>query len=120
MLFRSAIIINGGKPIFVDVDPKTLCIDHNEIKEKISSKTRLILPVHFAGMPCDLKEIQKLCKSYKINFVEDAAHASGSKFNKKKIGSHGSAVCFSFHPVKNLAMPTGGLISLNDKNHIDF
>ena len=115
-----AVVLNGGKPIFVDVDPETLCIDHNEIKEKISSKTKLILPVHFAGMPCNLKEIQKLCKSYGITFVEDAAHASGSTYNKKKIGSHGSAVCFSFHPVKNLAMPTGGLISLNEKDHSDL
>ena len=115
-----AVKINGGKPIFVDVDPKTLCIDHNEIKAKISSKTKLILPVHFAGMPCNLKEIQKLCKLHKIDFVEDAAHASGSKYNKKRIGSHGSAVCFSFHPVKNLAMPTGGLISLNTKDNINF
>jgi dTDP-4-amino-4,6-dideoxygalactose transaminase len=112
-----AVLLNGGKPVFVDIDPKTLCINPDEIKKHITSKTKLILPVHFAGMPCDLSEIQKICNSYDINFIEDAAHASGSTFKNKKIGSHGFAVCFSFHPVKNLAMPTGGIISLNDKNY---
>ena len=112
-----AILVNGGKPIFVDVDQKTLCINPDEIKKHITSKTKLILPVHFAGMPCNLSEIQTICNSHNIHFIEDAAHASGSTINKKKIGSHGTAVCFSFHPVKNLAMPTGGLISLNDKNY---
>ena len=115
-----SVILNGGKPIFVDVDPKTLCIDPDKIKKSITSKTKLIFPVHFAGMPCDLIEIQKICSDNEIDFVEDAAHATGSKFRNKKIGSHGAAVCFSFHPVKNLAMPTGGLVSLNHKNHKKF
>ena len=116
-----AVIINGGKPIFVDVDPKTLCIDHNEIKAKISSKTKLILPVHFGGMPCNMDEIHKVAKSFDLDIVEDAAHAAGTTWkNFEKIGSHGSVVCFSFHPVKNLAMPTGGLISINHKNHKNF
>jgi dTDP-4-amino-4,6-dideoxygalactose transaminase len=115
-----SVILNGGKPIFVDVDPKTLCIDPDKIKKSITSKTKLIFPVHFAGMPCNLIEIPKICSDNEIDFVEDAAHATGSKFRNEKIGSHGVAVCFSFHPVKNLAMPTGGLISINHKNHKQF
>ena len=115
-----SVILNGGKPIFVDVDPKTLCIDPDKIKKSITSKTKLIFPVHFAGMPCNLIEIQKICSDNEIDFVEDAAHATGSKFRNEKIGSHGAAVCFSFHPVKNLAMPTGGLVALNHKNHKKF
>ena len=111
-----AILYNGGIPKFVDVDPKTLCIDPNEIKKVISKKTRVILPVHFGGMPCDLDKIQKICKNKKIEIIEDAAHAVGTSFKNKKIGSSGMAVCFSFHPVKNLAMPTGGAITLNGKN----
>jgi len=111
-----AIMYNGGIPVFVDVDPHTLCIDPEEIKKKISKKTRCIIPVHFGGMPADIKKIQKLSNS-NIMIIEDAAHACGSEFNGKKIGSHGDFVCFSFHPVKNLAMPTGGLISINSHNY---
>ena len=111
-----AIMYNGGIPVFVDVDPHTLCIDPEEIKKKISKKTRCIIPVHFGGMPADIKKIQKLSNS-NIMIIEDAAHACGSEFDGKKIGSHGDFVCFSFHPVKNLAMPTGGLISINNYNY---
>lgn len=110
-----AVILNGGRPVFSEVDEETLCLDPLKISEKINSKTQVILPVHFGGMPCELESIQKTCKTQKIDLVEDAAHAAGSEFNKKKIGRHGHAVCFSFHPVKNLAMPTGGLIALNSK-----
>ena len=111
-----AIMYNGGIPVFVDVNPHTLCIDPEEIKKKISKKTRCIMPVHFGGMPADIKKIQKLSNS-NIMIIEDAAHACGSEFNGRKIGSHGDFVCFSFHPVKNLAMPTGGLISINNHNY---
>ena len=111
-----AIMYNGGIPVFVDVNPHTLCIDPEEIKKKISKKTRCIMPVHFGGMPADIKKIQKLSNP-NIMIIEDAAHACGSEFNGKKIGSHGDFVCFSFHPVKNLAMPTGGLISINNHNY---
>ena len=102
-----AIVENGGKPIFVDIDPKSLCIDPEKIKDKISKNTIAIMPVHFGGMPCNLDKILKIAKKNGLHVIEDAAHAVGTKFGKKKIGSHGTAVCFSFHPVKNLAMPTG-------------
>ena len=111
-----AIMYNGGKPVFVDVDPHTLCIDPEEIKKKISKKTKCIIPVHFGGMPVNIKKIQKLSNP-NVMIIEDAAHACGSEYNGKKIGSHGDFVCFSFHPIKNLAMPTGGLISINNHNH---
>ena len=112
----NAILYNGGIPKFVDVDPETLCVDPELIKNAISNKTEVILPVHFGGFPCSIKEISEICKHYGIHMIEDAAHAAGATYNKKKIGSHGEAVCFSFHPVKNLAMPTGGAITLNQKN----
>ncbi len=111
------IVDNGGIPIFVDIEPKTLCIDPEKIKQKITKKTAALLPVHFGGMPCNLSKIKSIAKSNKLIVVEDAAHAVGSTFNHKKIGSHSSIVCFSFHPVKNLAMPTGGLLAINHKNH---
>ena len=113
----NCVLMNGGKPIFADVDPETLCIDPKEIERLISKNTAAIIPVHFGGMPCDMKKILELSRKYKIKIIEDAAHATGGNYGKKKIGSHGFAVCFSFHPVKNLAMPTGGLIAINDKKH---
>ena len=113
----NAIILNGGKPVFVDIDPNTLNIDPEKIEKSITSKTKIILPVHFGGLPCNLEKIHSLSKKYNLKIVEDAAHATGSCYKNKKIGTHGSTVCFSFHPIKNLAMPTGGLISINNKNH---
>lgn len=109
-----AVIYNEGIPVFVDVDPNSLCIDPVEIEKTITEKTKIILPVHFAGMPADLIKISKLCKDHNLFLIEDAAHAAGSTYKNKRIGGHGNVVCFSFHPVKNLAMPTGGAITLND------
>ncbi|MGI0058114.1 MAG: DegT/DnrJ/EryC1/StrS family aminotransferase, partial [Nitrosarchaeum sp.] len=81
-----AIIYNGGIPIFVDVDPKTLCIDPEKVKNAITKNTRVILPVHFAGMSCNLDELTKISKKYNIKIIEDAAHASGALYKNKKIG----------------------------------
>jgi dTDP-4-amino-4,6-dideoxygalactose transaminase len=115
-----AIIQNGGKPIYVDVDTRTNNIDPIEIESHITNNTGLIIPVHFGGLPCDLNSILKICKKNNLPLIEDAAHAAGSEYKGKKIGVHGQFVCFSFHPVKNLAMPTGGLITINHKNHKNF
>ena len=113
----NAVIMNGGKPVFVDIDPDTLNIDPEKIENHISKNTKVILPVHFGGLSCDLNKIHSIAKKYNLKIIEDAAHAAGARYKNKKIGSHSMAVCFSFHPIKNLAMPTGGLISINDKNH---
>ena len=115
-----AVILNGAKPIFVDVNPETLCIDEKQIQNSITKNTKAVIPVHFAGFPCNLTAIRSICKKNNLYLIEDAAHAIGSTFNNKKIGAHGDAVCFSFHPVKNLAMPTGGAITINHKNHKKF
>ncbi len=111
-----AVLYNGGIPVFVDVEPDSLCIDPNAVEKSITEKTKIILPVHFAGMPAALAKIKRLCKDHNLTLIEDAAHAAGSTYKNKMIGSHGDIVCFSFHPVKNLAMPTGGAITLNDGN----
>ena len=113
----NCVTINGGKPVFVDVHPTTLNMDIDDIKKNINKKTAMILPTHFAGLPSNLKEISKISQENNLTTIEDAAHAAGSRYNSKRIGSHSDVVCFSFHPVKNLSMPTGGLISLNHKNH---
>jgi len=113
----NSVIINGGKPVFVDIDPETLCVDTNQLRKLITKKTKAILPVHFGGYPCEMDKIMQICKENELILIEDAAHAAGASYKNKKIGSHGSAVCFSFHPVKNLAMPNGGLISINHFSH---
>ena len=112
-----AAMYNGGKVIFADIDPVTLCIDPESVKKKISKKTSVILPVHFGGMPSNLRELEILADNTNAMLIDDAAHAAGAKFDRKRIGSHGVMSCFSFHPVKNLAMPTGGLVAINHKNH---
>ena len=112
----NAALYNHAKPVFVDVDPNTLCIDPEKIQKAITKKTKMILPVHFGGMAANLDKILDICKEHNLILIEDAAHAAGSKYKGKLIGTHGSVVCFSFHPVKNLAMPTGGALSFNGKN----
>tara|TARA_Y100000590_G_scaffold86224_1_gene96613 strand:- start:23580 stop:24665 length:1086 start_codon:yes stop_codon:yes gene_type:complete len=116
----NSIIENGGRPVFIDIEPKTLCLNSEIIEQYITKKTALILPVHFGGFPCNLKKIHAIAKKYNLHIVEDAAHAAGTSYNNKKIGKHSDAVCFSFHPVKNLAMPTGGLIAINNSNYKKF
>jgi len=116
----NSIIENGGKPIFVDINANDLCISITDLRAKMSKKSSLILPVHFGGIPCKLDEIKKTAREYSIPVVEDAAHACGASFDSKKIGSHSDIVCFSFHPVKNLSMPNGGAICINNKNSANF
>ena len=113
----NAIKFNQGNPVFVDVDPNTGCMSTEKLEKSVTKKTTAILPVHFGGIPCNLKQIMEICKNHKLTLVEDAAHAAGSVFKNKRIGYHGDFVCFSFHPVKNLAMPTGGLIALNNSDY---
>lgn len=112
-----AVLYNGGIPVFADVSQENLCLDPKDVEKKISNKTAAIIPVHFAGMPSDLKKLSGISQDYNALLVEDAAHACGATLYGKKIGGHSPMVCFSFHPVKNLAMPTGGLISINLPNH---
>jgi len=116
----SSILHNKGKPIFVDIDSKNLCIDPLDIKKKITKKTGAIMIVDFAGMPTKIKEIKEIAKDHNLPVIEDAAHSAGASYDGKKIGSYFDAVCFSFHPVKNLAMPNGGLICINNRNNIKF
>ena len=109
-----SVLYNCGIPVFVDVDPETLCVDTTKIESLVTEKTKAILPVHFGGMPCNIEELSRICDKHDLILVEDAAHAAGSEYLNQKIGSHGDAICFSFHPVKNLAMPTGGAVCLNN------
>ena len=111
-----AIKYNGGIPVFVDIELGSACMDTNDLENKITEKSKIILPVHFGGYPCNMELLKKIAKKRSLLIVEDAAHACGTKYKGKKIGSLGDLTCFSFHPVKNLAMPKGGAITINTKN----
>lgn len=114
----NAMIYCGINPIFADIDKRTYNIDPSEIKKKINKKTTLILPVHFAGQPCDMEKINELTKGRKITIIEDAAHAIGSKYkNGKLVGScyYSDMTTLSFHPVKNITTGEGGAITTNNK-----
>jgi dTDP-4-amino-4,6-dideoxygalactose transaminase len=108
-----AAVYNGANPVFVDVDPVTLCMDPADLEIKSrAANGAAVVPVHFGGMPCDMKAIMDVAAKGMYT-VDDAAHACGAEIAGKKVGSIGHMTCLSFHPVKNLAMPTGGAIAVN-------
>ena len=114
-----AISATGAKAIACDVESETMLIDINDVKKKISKKTKAIMPVHFAGNPANLKDIYKLAKKNNLFVIEDAAHAFGSYYKKKLIGSLGDIVCFSFDGIKTITSGEGGCIVTSNKKLID-
>ncbi|WP_187119255.1 DegT/DnrJ/EryC1/StrS family aminotransferase [Clostridium polynesiense] len=110
----NTIIHCGGKPVFVDINPHTLCIDVDKIEEKITSNTKAILPVHYAGQSADLDKIHRLADKYKLFVSEDAAHALFTTYKDKLIGSLSDATSFSFYATKNLSTGEGGMLTTND------
>lgn len=109
-----AVLYVGAKPVFADVEPDTLCLSPQDVARKITAKTKAVIPVHYGGHPCDLEELKRITASKKIVIIEDAAHACGSAYHGRKIGSLSPFTCFSFHAVKNLATGDGGMITTND------
>ena len=112
----NVIIHERLRPVFVDVEPGTLTIDVNQIEEKITSKTRAIMPVHFAGHPCDMDPIMDLAKKYKLAVIEDAAHALETRYKGQKIGNLGNPTAFSFYANKNITTGEGGMLTTNDES----
>ena len=104
----------GAKPVFVDVDLATRNIDLAKAEAAITKRTKAIMPVHFAGLPVDMDKLYRLAKRKNLRVVEDAAHAIGTAWKGKRIGSYGDLVCFSFHPNKNMTTIEGGAIALAD------
>lgn len=101
----------GANPVFIDCDARTLNIDINQIEEKITAKTKAIIPVHFAGLACNMPKILAIAKKYKLRVIEDAAHTLPSKFNNVMIGQHDSdAVIFSFYATKTITTGEGGMV----------
>lgn len=114
-----AAVYCGATPVFVDVDPETLCIDLEDMVRKITPKTRAVIPVHYGGHPCAMDDIWEVAERNHFSVIEDAAHACGSLYKGKHVGGleRSAATCFSFHAVKNLATGDGGMITTN---HIEF
>ncbi len=110
----NAIVLTGAKPVLVDIDPRTYNIDANLLEDAITNKTRVIMPVHFAGLPVDLDVIYALAEQYQLRVLEDAAHAIGSEYKGKRIGSFGDTQVFSFHPNKNMTTGEGGCVVTRD------
>ncbi|WP_198543812.1 UDP-4-amino-4,6-dideoxy-N-acetyl-beta-L-altrosamine transaminase [Petroclostridium xylanilyticum] len=111
----NCVLYMGAKPVFADIDPATYNIHPDEIRKKITKKTKAIIPVHFTGQPCDMDEIIKIAKEYDLMVIEDGAHALGAEYKGKKIGSIGDMTTFSFHPVKHITTGEGGAITTNSK-----
>src|SRR5206468_6654551 len=109
-----AVIAVGATPVFSEVEPDTIGIDPVDVARKITERTRAIMPVHYAGFPCRLDELGALAQAHGLPIVEDAAHAFGSSYRGRPIGSIGDLTCFSFDPVKNVTCGEGGAVTTND------
>lgn len=110
----------GAKPVFADIQRDTFNIDPTDIARKITNKTKAIVVVHYGGQAVDLDEINKIARKNKLIIIEDAAHATGSEYNGRKIGSFVNTACFSFYATKNMTTGEGGMITTNNKKIADF
>ncbi|MBD2845814.1 UDP-4-amino-4,6-dideoxy-N-acetyl-beta-L-altrosamine transaminase [Paenibacillus sp. IB182496] len=106
----NCVLYMGGRPVFADVDPNTYNIDPLEIEQKISSRTKAIIPVDFTGQPAKMDRIKKIAKKHNLVIIEDAAHALGALYKGRPVGSLADMTMFSFHPVKHITTGEGGMI----------
>ena len=113
----NAFVLRGAVPIFVDIDPDDLNIDITKIERVITNRTRVIVPVHYAGSCCDMTELLRLAEIYKVLIVEDAAQAYGSKYKGKPLGSLGDFGTVSFHETKNVISGEGGALLINKNQY---
>ncbi|HTD10862.1 MAG TPA: DegT/DnrJ/EryC1/StrS aminotransferase family protein [Steroidobacteraceae bacterium] len=107
----NVIVRVGARPVFVDVGLDSRNLDLEQVEAAITPRTRAIMPVHFAGMPVDMERLYAIAGKHQLRVIEDAAHAIGSLWRGRRIGSFGDLVCFSFHPNKNITTIEGGAIS---------
>lgn len=115
----NCLLYQGGSPVFADIDERTYNINPKEIRKKITSKTKAIIPVDFTGQPASLDEIMAIAKENNLVVIEDAAHALGSTYKGKRIGSISDMTMFSFHPVKHITTGEGGMITTNHRKYYE-
>lgn len=113
------VILTGAKPVLVDVDPQTWCIDTKKIEEHITSRTKAIMAVHMYGHPCDMDSILEVAKSYGLFVIEDAAEAHGAEYKGRKTGAIGDVGCFSFYGNKIITTGEGGQVVTNNRQIAD-
>jgi len=109
-----AISATRAKPVPCEIYPNTLLMDIDDVRKKINAKTKVIMPVHYAGNPCEMDSIQKIAEANELRVVEDAAHALGSYYKGRKIGSFGDIIVFSFDSIKNITCGEGGAVICQD------
>ncbi len=115
----NTIVLAGGRPVLIDVEPATYNMDVNRLAGAITSRTRAIIPVHFAGLPVDMDPLYALAKKHGLHVIEDAAHAIGTEYRGRRIGSFGDTQVFSFHPNKNITTGEGGAVATRDTELAD-
>jgi dTDP-4-amino-4,6-dideoxygalactose transaminase len=115
----NAFVRVGAKPVFIDIRPDTLNMDEALIEDAITDRTRVIVPVHYAGIGCEMDRIMTIADKYNLLVVEDAAQAVNAKYNDKYLGSFGHFGCYSFHETKNYICGEGGALAINDKRFIE-
>jgi perosamine synthetase len=111
----NAAIFCGAKPVLADIDEKTFNISPKQVLNKITSKTKAIIPVHYGGQSCDMKELLEIAQDKHLSIVEDCAHSLGADYNGKKTGTFGAMGCFSFYPTKIITTLEGGMITTDDE-----
>lgn len=109
----------GATPVFADIDPDTYNIDPKSIREKITDKTKAVVAVDFTGQAVKNQEIREICDEFGLVFIEDAAHAIGTKYNGQQVGSLADMTCFSFHPVKTITGGEGGAVMTNNEEYYE-
>lgn len=114
----TAFVLRDAKPVFADIKPDTLNIDPEEIRDKINENTAAIVPVHYAGLGCEMDEIMDMGKEYDATVIEDAAQALNSEYKGEQLGTIGDIGCFSFHETKNFVAGEGGAIAIENR-HIE-
>jgi len=115
----NCILYQNAKPVFVDIDPKTFNIDPLDVAEKITNKTKALIPVHMFGQPAKMDILKEIAEDNKIALVEDAAQAHGAEYKNQKAGSFGDIGCFSFYATKNMTLGEGGIITTNNQKLAD-
>lgn len=111
----NCILFERAKPVFVDINENTLCIDADKIEEKITERTKAILPVHIFGHPCDMDKIVEIARKHNLAIIEDACEAIGAEYKGKKVGVFGNAGVFAFYPNKQITTAEGGVIVTDDE-----
>lgn len=115
-----AFVLRGAKVVFVDIRPDTMNIDENLIEEAITPNTKAIVPVHYAGVSCEMDKIMEIAKKHNLYVIEDAAQGMMSEYKGKALGTIGDIGCYSFHETKNYSMGEGGAIILREKDKLEL